>query len=252
MEAIARHERTAMNFAEILSRHERVAVQFSGGKDSLAALFLLRDFWPRLRVYWLNTGDPAPEVVEIVRKVSQLVGGIIVIPGNVKAVIETHGIPSDIVPTSATLHGVVAAGGGTLLQDRLDCCARSLMLPMHERMLRDGITLVIRGQKQADKLKAPVRSGEVHQGIEYLFPLEDWTDEQVMQFLRANDIEPDFYEELQASPDCLTCSAFWSDRRSAWLRKNHPEAHAIYQQRLDIIREAVMPHIAMFNEEIAS
>jgi phosphoadenosine phosphosulfate reductase len=154
------------------------------------------------------------------------------------------------VPTTSTPFGINAYGGGTKLQDRFQCCYNSLMLPMQERMEQDGITLIIRGQKSADTMKSPLRSGALENGIELLFPLEHWTDEQVFAFLKENAFIPDYYQQLAASPDCLTCSAYWSEGRAAWLKSKHPEAHAVYQGKLDTIREAVMPHIALFNLEV--
>lgn len=40
----------------IIDRHERVVLFFSGGKDSLTCLLLLRPYWDRLTVCWINTG----------------------------------------------------------------------------------------------------------------------------------------------------------------------------------------------------
>jgi len=172
------------------------------------------------------------------------------IQGRVREVIAACGIPSDIVPTTATANGVLFYGGGQRLNDRFDCCLRSLMVPMHQRMLDDGITLIIRGQKAGDEMKGPLRSGDVCDGIEYLFPVEDWSDDQVLALAKESGLLPDSYDALKASPDCLTCSAYWGEGRAAWLKARHPAAYAIYQARLDTIRNAVMPHINEFNTEI--
>lgn len=235
---------------DAISRHERIALQFSGGKDSLATLFLLREHWDKLTVYWTNPGDPVPEVMEVVEQVKALVPHFVEISGRVVEQTEAYGLPSDLVPTTSTPFGRSAYGGGIKLQDRFQCCYNSLMLPMHERMVQDGITLIIRGQKSADTMKSQLRSGALDQGIELLFPLEHWTDEQVLDWLDEHAFVPDFYRSLKASPDCLTCSAYWSEGRAAWLKSKHPEAHAAYQGKLDVIRDAVMPHIALFNLEV--
>lgn len=236
--------------AKAIARHERIALQLSGGKDSLAALFLLREHWDKLNVYWTNTGDPVPEVRAVVESIKAMVPNFVEISGRVLEQIETFGLPSDLVPTTSTPFGISAYGGGTKLQDRFQCCYNSLMLPMQERMVQDGITLIIRGQKSADTMKSPLRSGALENGIELLFPLEHWSDEQVFAFLEEHAFVPDYYQQLAASPDCLTCSAYWSEGRAAWLKSKHPDAHAVYQGKLDVIRDAVMPHIALFNLEV--
>ena len=162
-------------------------------------------------------------------------------------------MPTDILPASSTPMGVSASGYGVPMQDRYSCCLRSIMLPMHERMLADGITLIVRGQKTADRLKSPVRSGDVHDGIEYLFPIEEWSPRQVMQFLREQDAPiPRFYEMLNGAPDCMTCSAYWEEGAMAYLKRYH---HAQYQQnleRLEQINRAVSGHIMSFNKEVAA
>lgn len=238
---------------DVIDRHERIALQFSGGKDSLACLHLMRPYWDKLTVYWLNSGDPFPEILEVAEKVEAMVPSFVRVDGRQPETIMQFGIPSDIVPVGSTPVGLVASGGnGVLIQDRYSCCWRSLMQPMHERMSEDGITLVIRGQKNADRLRAPIKSGQVVDGIEYLFPLEDWSDEQVMDFLRENGVEvPSFYDVLRASPDCMTCSAYWEEGRAAYLKERHPDAYEEYQSRLNTISEATAEAIANFNIEIS-
>lgn len=234
-----------------LGRHERIAFQFSGGKDSLAALFLLKDHWPQMTVYWTNTGDPVPEVLEVVERVRALVPNFVEIAGRVNEQIAAHGLPSDLMPTTSAPTGLLAYGGGVALQDRFNCCYHSLMRPMQERMAADGITLIVRGQKSADVMKSPLRSGALLDGIELLFPLEHWSDTDVFDYLNGNAFIPDYYVYLNASPDCLTCSAYWGESRATWLKAKHPEAYQVYQGKLDVIRDAVMPHIALFNLEVA-
>lgn len=235
-----------------IDRHERIALQFSGGKDSLACLYLMRPYWDRMTVYWLNTGAAYPETVSLAQKVSQMVPKFVAIAGRQPQVIDQFGIPTDILPASSTPMGVIGAGAGILMQDRYSCCLRSKMLPLHERMVEDGITLVIRGQKNADGLKGVLRSGDVDGGIEYLFPLEDWSDSQVMRYLREEDAPiPRFYEMLKDAPDCLTCSAWWSKGEGAYRKRYHYEHYQEYQRRLEIIKEAVGEHIATFNQEVA-
>lgn len=234
-----------------IGQHERIAFQFSGGKDSLAALFRLKSCWSRMTVYWTNTGDPVPEVRAVVDQVRALVPNFVEIAGRVNEQIAAHGLPSDLVPTTSSPIGLLAYGGGVQLQDRFQCCTQALMQPMQERMVADGITLIVRGQKNVDTLKSPLRSGALHDGIELLFPLEHWTENDVFDYLNGNAFIPDYYVYLNASPDCLTCSAYWGESRAAWLKAKHPEAYQVYQGKLDVIRDAVMPHIALFNLEVA-
>lgn len=241
-----------MDFTAILDRHERIALQLSGGKDSLACLYLLRDYWPRLTVYWNNTGDPFPETLGIIGMVRDEVPNFIEIDGRQPEVIQQFGIPSDIVPASHTPLGLMGSGrAAPLIQDRNSCCYRVIMEPMHRKMIEDGVTLIIRGQRADDALKAPIRSGHVEHGIEYLFPIEGWSAVQVLEYLRYNCLPvPRFYQMLDGAPDCMTCSAWWEHGAAKYLKAYHPEAHAEVQYRLDLINRAVHEHIVAFNREV--
>jgi phosphoadenosine phosphosulfate reductase len=227
------------------------ALQFSGGKDSLAVLHLMRAHWDKLVVYWTNTGDPMPETLEIVASVREMVPNFVEIRGDVQNSIAEHGIPTDLLPATATPIGIMGAGRGVKMQDRYSCCWRALMEPMHRRMKEDGITTLIRGQKNADVLKGPLKSGDELEGITYVYPLEGWSDEQVFNYLTSEGIElPRFYQTMKSSPDCLNCSAWWGEGRAQYLKDNHPAAHVLYQQRLKAIKIAVVEHIDAFTNEV--
>ncbi len=234
---------------DIIDRHHKIALQLSGGKDSLACLWLMKPYWDRLTVYWCNTGDAFPETIAVMEQIRAMVPHFVEIAGNQPAVIAQFGIPTDILPASATPMGV--ANGGVPMQDRYSCCLRSFMLPMHQRMLEDGITLIIRGQKNADALKGPLRSGDVDGGIEYLFPIEDWSARQVMDYLRQENAPiPRFYEVLDEAPDCMTCSAWWEKGAAKYLKRYHGGAYQEVQARLETIRVVVDGSIAHFNDEV--
>lgn len=239
--------------AAVIRRHERIALQFSAGKDSLACLYLLRPHWDRLTVYWLDNGDTFPEARQVVAQVRALVPRFETIQSDVRAVHAMYGIPSDIVPASATPLGRMVGGASPAIQDRFSCCFQTIMRPLHERMLADGITLIIRGQRGDDALKAPIRSGTVDAGIEYLFPVEDWSARQVLAYLREQDAPlPRFYEMLDSAPDCMACSAYWEYGAAAYLKRYHHDAYQEVQRRLNTISEAIAPSIASFNVEIGT
>lgn len=242
-----------MQPSEIIGRHERIALQLSGGKDSLACLYLLREHLDRITVYWLNTGDTFPETLQIIKHVRELAPHFVEIEGRQPAVIDEFGLPSDLVPVSATPLGRLVGHAAPLIQDRYSCCFRVLMQPMHERMIADGITLIIRGQRNDDALKPPLRSGMIDAGIEYLLPVENWTAKQVMDYLRAEWAPvPRFYEMLDEAPDCMTCSAWWEKGAAKYLKRYHYPQYKEVQRRLDAINTAVGEHIANFNKEVSA
>ena len=116
------------------------------------------------------------------------------------------------------------------------------MIPMHERMISDGITLIIRGQKNSDKVKGPLRSGQVDCGIEMLFPIEDWTDKRVLSFLREQNVEiPRFYEMLNDAPDCMTCTGYWGRGYQQWLRSVDKKLADDRKERVSALIASLVP-----------
>ena len=236
---------------EALDRHEKIALQFSGGKDSLACLYLLKPYWDKITVYWLNAGDAFPETVSLIEKVKTMVPSFVEIKSDVRKVQELYGIPSDIVPESGTPFGRMVGHDTPLIQGRYSCCFATIMRPMHERMMQDWITLVIRGQRADDRLHGPIKSGSKIDGIEFLFPIEDWSQRDVLRYLEEQGAPiPRFYEVMNTSPDCMSCSAWWEDGRALYLKRYHHDAYREYQSRLDRINVAVSQHIAHFNTEV--
>lgn len=241
------------NFSPVLGRHDKIALQFSGGKDSLACLYLMRGWLNRITVYWLNTGDPFPETLDLMKRIREMCPHFVEVTSDVQAVQDQFGIPSDLVPATRTMLGKIASGDGRLpIQDRFSCCFMTVTKPMHERMMADGITLIIRGQRDDDAFKAPVNSGHIENGIEYLFPISDWTGNDVMAYLtREGAPIPRFYEVMRSMPNCKCCSAWWDESRASYLKRYHYGAYIEYQAKLDTIRSAVEPLVRSYNEEIA-
>jgi phosphoadenosine phosphosulfate reductase len=238
---------------EALNRHKRIAFQFSGGKDSIAALFLMKPYWDRFTVYFCDTGDCLVETVNIVEKVSKLVPRFETVQGRVEEVRAKFGWPTDVLPwTSAQAAHNSNVGFSVLLQDRVSCCFRSIMLPLHERMLADSITLIIRGQKDSDKMKGRFRSGDVVDGIEFLYPVQNWTDGESFAYMRLNGIEPQrFYTEgMKHSGDCASCTAWCDDDRGEYLKRYHPDKFINYQHNMTTIAAAVRPALRNFEKEL--
>lgn len=219
------------------ARHQKIAFQFSGGRDSTAALYKLRPYWPRMTIYHLDTGDQFPETMEVVRQVEQDVGPMVRIQSDVAAVRREFGLPSDLVPVDNTDIGQLVSGRLTRLQSRYECCARTLMLPMHARVVGDGNTLIIRGQRDDEYAKPPLRSGGRQDGLEVLYPIQDWTGDQVSTYLKENNLPiAPFYERgARRAPECMGCTAWWDEGRAKYLRSYHPEKYQDFQRNRKII-----------------
>ena len=226
----------------VLARHERIAFQFSGGKDSTAMLLKMRPYWHRFTVYFCNSGDVLPETLELVDHFRKILPNFVEIAGRTQQVRAEFGMPTDVLPwSSAAMAHYGNVGFTPLMQDRVSCCFRSVMAPLHERMIADGVTLIIRGQKNKDVLKGRFVSGDIADGIEFLYPMEDLTDEQCFQIMRDNGVTiPRYYSEgLVHSGDCSTCTAWvHEENRAVYLKKYYPERYETYRRNIITIAAA--------------
>jgi 3'-phosphoadenosine 5'-phosphosulfate sulfotransferase (PAPS reductase)/FAD synthetase len=235
----------------ILFSHENVALQFSGGKDSLAVAHLLRPYWDRLTFYHVDAGDLLPEVREIVADMERQVPRFVRIASDSAGWAAENGLPSDLVPHTGTLSAKLM-GARTRISGRYECCGHNLWLPMHARMVADGVTLVIRGTKRCDMAKLPAATGDISMGYQIWLPIEDWSHDEVFAYL--NSVGAPIcrvYESAVNAPECATCPAWWNEGRAAYLARYHPDLSAIYRGKLAAVAAEVAPVWATLQAEMA-
>lgn len=232
-----------------LDRHEHIALCFSGGKDSLAVVYLLRDRLADLTVYHLDTGDLLPEQREVVDHVRQMTPRFVTVHTDVNAWIAEHGLPTDLLPHSAHPIGQ-AMGEGPRLVGRYDCCYANLMGPLFERVIEDGNTLLIRGTKAVDMNHLPTRGGETSHGLELMLPIEGWSNDQVFAYLRSVGAPISrVYDHVVNSPECARCSAWWGEKRAQYLQQFYPDLAEEYWQRLRVVADAINGPLANLRRE---
>lgn len=232
------------------ARHKRIGFQFSGGRDSTAALFELRAYWDQMTVYHLDTGDQFPETQSVVAQVEAIMGKPFVrITTDVAAVRKEHGLASDLVPVDNSEFGRKVSGQQVKIMSRYDCCYRTLMAPMHQRLMQDGITLIVRGQRDDEYATQPLRSGDVENGIEVLYPIQDWTGLQVSAYLAAKGypVAPFYERGMKRAPECMSCTAWWDEGRAQYMRDYHPESYKSYATNMKTIRIAIDRQYAMLD-----
>lgn len=244
-----------MTMDEIFARHTRVALMFSGGKDSLACLELARPYLDRAAVIWVNTGAALPEIVELMNRVRQECKWFFEVLSDQPGGIEVHGYPVDVLPVNNTVLGQdITSRNDIKLRSYLNCCSENIWAPA-DKMARDlQVTAVVRGQRNSEKYKGPVKSGTVSQGIEYCFPIDDWSKEQVHSFLQSRGYEIDDRLELDhSSLDCWNCTAYLSGTkdRMVYMKKHHPEMAKEVVSILRRIDKAVRAEHTALEEMVA-
>lgn len=227
-------------------RHDRIGFQFSGGRDSVAALYLLRPYWDRMTVYHLDTGDQYPELKAVVEQVRKDVP-ITVIHSNSPAYRESVAWPSDVVPVDNSLTGRLISGQEQALVSRYECCFANLMAPMHGRMLADGVKLIIRGSRDEDYAVPPTRSGDFKDGIEVLYPVQSWSTADVDDYVAEHGLPNAAYYAHGAAhgPECMGCTAWMDDNRVNFLERFYPERLKELMEKQAVIRSLVERQLAI-------
>jgi 3'-phosphoadenosine 5'-phosphosulfate sulfotransferase (PAPS reductase)/FAD synthetase len=234
-----------------LSAYHNPGLHFSGGKDSLACLYLLRDRLDAITVYWVNTGDGCPETLSIVAQVRQWVPHFVEVTADVARWKAECGIPSDLAPAKGHTIGVSYGMSDQRIVNRFDCCYHNLMRPMHERMLADGVDLVIRGTKRSDTGALPADGKTEFYDI--WLPLRDWSHDDVFAYLDLVGAPKNpIYEHFKgiSAPECMGCTAWWDDGKAAYLKARHPEKLAEYRVSLQAIKAALQSHLADLETEL--
>lgn len=251
------HEGGRVNFPRLpnldrIALHRRVAFSYSGGKDSTAVALMLRNWHDRVTVYHVDTGDLLPEISESVARVAKLFPNFVRIETHVADWHRQHGLPTDLLPhTQDPIGAAMGENDQATFVPRYLCCAHNLMNPLWYRIQHDKCTMLIRGTKRVDMARLPAWSGQVHDGVELFYPLEDWTNENVFAYLKSEGFPlPPLYRHMTNAPECARCSAWWGEHRAEYLRANYPDLYRDYQARLAKVMTSLERPLANLAREI--
>lgn len=220
---------------------------FSGGKDSLACLYLLEQEWDDLYILWANTGKNFPELLETIEKVRDLVPHFVEINTYRESQNEQYGIPSSVVPINFTRQGKYLTGKEQnlpLIQSYLNCCYENIGFPLLRWCYENGVRTVYKGQRNQESYKSISRNGMVAEGITYLQPIEDWTKEQVLAYLteKMGGALPFHLTAFEhSSMDCYDCTAYLehSQDKIEFMKEKYPQYYSEFQGRMTILKEVL-------------
>lgn len=220
----------------------KTALAFSGGKDSWACLWLNKDKLSEIVVLWVNTGKNYPEMLATIKKARAMC------PNFVELIVDRdgqnahHGLPSDVVPINWTRLGQsVTVEKPVMVQSYINCCHENIGANLHKYCKDHGITHLIRGQRNDEGHKSSARNGTVIDGVEYVQPIEEWTAQEVLDFVAAHMPIPDHFAFKHSSMDCYDCTAFAADSkdRIEYTKAYHPTMYAAYETRNQALKGAL-------------
>lgn len=215
------------------------ALAFSGGKDSMACLHLWRDKLDC--AIYVDTGFAYPETHMMVAYAAKMLP-LHRVKSDRQGQQAINGLPADVVPVEWTVTGQAMTGKKPVtIQSSLQCCYENLSRPLLDRAKALGVTHLVYGQRNEEPYKAPSRNGDVVEGMVRLHPIEDWTMQQVFDYLATQMTVPDHYRLTRSSLDCYDCPAYQrvSQDLIAWTKARYPEFYAAYAVKNNTVLAAI-------------
>ena len=232
---------------DVFARHDRGVLQFSGGKDSLACLHMLKPYWDRIDVLWMDTGDSFPETQAQMAEIEAMVPHFVTVRSDVTSHIEANGWPVEVLPVTRTPYGRMVDGHDKpLMQPYSVCCGENIWAPMASYVRESGAGLIIRGTRVADHRKSTIRSGDVVDGVEYFHPIEAWSSKQVHRYLAEIGVSlPSHYSHVDTSLDCRMCTAYLYENagKMDYMEEHHPADYAEIMLRIGDIRDVLQEEL---------
>jgi len=229
-------------------------LMFSGGKDSLACLYLLQEKLEHIYVVWANTGKNFPETLKVIEEAKRLCPKWVELRSDKAAQWAEYGLPSDIVPFKSTNEGhVVTDTQGIKLQHSSDCCRANILEPILEFATAIGSNLLITGQKVSDAYKGSSRDGQSIAGITFHYPLENWSQDEVLYYLSGKLGKlPEHLKLNHSSLDCYDCTAYLKDTQDLhkYVKRKHPAIHADFLSNLHLIKATLNEPLELINSHL--
>lgn len=210
------------------------ALAFSGGKDSMACLHLMRDSLDC--AIYVDTGYAYPETLALVEYAATI------FPVHTVKSTRKDWIAADIVPADWMEIGQqFTSKKPVTVVPYYECCFESLGRPIMDKAIALGVTELVYGQRNDESHKATSRDGDMVCGIKRLHPIESWTADEVMAYLSTKMDIPAHYVIKHSSLDCYDCTAYQKDSvdRIEWTRMKHPEFHDKYLSRMTALNSAI-------------
>lgn len=220
-----------------------MGLAFSGGKDSLACLYLYKNQLKDITVLWVNTDKNFPETLTLFEEVKLMCPNFVEIKSSRSWQNYINGLPSDIIPFANTVLGSQITGEvETKVQSYFQCCHDNISAPLMAKVKELGITSLISGKRLYEGHISSNMDGDVVDGVIQVHPIEHWTEKEVLDYLAENIEVPEHFKFKHSSLDCYDCTAYRNETKDIdeWAKVQHPDLYQIKTVRLDQLRSVLI------------
>ncbi len=176
---------------------DRVALASSFGAEDVVLIHMMTQVTPKPRIFTLDTGRLNPETYDVMDKIRQ-----------------RYQIPLEVMfPKTDSVEQMVREKGLNLfyhsIENRKLCCGIRKVEPLNRALssLDAWITGLRRDQVVTRAAVKKIEVDDAHGGIVKINPLAEWTWEQVMDYVKANQIPYNvLHDQGYPSIGCAPCT----------------------------------------------
>ena len=251
-------------------------VSFSGGKDSLVLLDLVRSLYPSTPAVYFDTGLEWPELREFVFTVPNLV--VIKPRKTFKQVIETNGYPVVSKEIAQKIYEIRNSNSQKLIDKRPKgdnngngklsdkwhfllkapfdishrCCYVMKKAPAasYERITGNRPFVGLRADESSLRMTSYLKTGcNAFSGKRPMsLPIAFWTDEDIWAYIKQKNLSyPSIYDRGYRQTGCMFCMfgvfAEGSPNRFQKMAQTHPKQHSYCMKQLGI--QEVMDYLGL-------
>jgi len=245
-----------------------VCISFSGGKDSLVLLHLVRKQFPDTKAAFVDTGLEFPEIRNFVKTISDV---LIVKPKiKFKEVIEKYGYPVVSKEISQKIYEIRNSNSEKLINKRLygdengngkisekwkflinapfkisnKCCDVMKKAPFKKVMKDfDGVFVGTMAEESRLRTTSYLKSGCINYNGGHCMPLAFWTEKDIWEYIEKYNLKySEIYDKGYTRTGCMFCmfglNLENSPNRFEKMKKTHPKIYDYCMENLGL-REVI-------------
>ena len=214
-----------------------VLVGFGGGRDAIALVQLCEPYKERTTLLWGNTGHMGEHVESFIRGYGDAFRLQEVRSPDLFAYWKIAGIPTDLLPVTNAM-----GRSGVPMQPWARCCNTMRVEPL-TAFLRglEAPVVFLSGARKADggpltDIIDPANPTLTEGNITTVFPLWNWTDEDVRAFVESEALAlpAQYTKGLPSSLRCITCPHGMTKERMGYLSETYPAAAQVARSALEL------------------